>query len=277
MLKENSSEKTTNLVPVKCKLNFIANNTAEVPLRNHSMVMGAIFGLIAQVDPIFSYKLHKSTTVKPWSFSLLKFYEHPVNSLREGYSLVKRGTRGFFFIKSVYRKLQEILVQFSMRRKILHIGKLRINIEKITTENKNLKDTPPNIDTITVRLESPTFFYDNRTKIQEQLSSETFLKYQCEKFKQLEILNIEPEQLFPYMWVLKDKTQESWGYITKSRNKNETIGFKGQVGEVIFKIVGNPLERSIIFKILALSEFTGIGTRTSMGFGHNTLKNFTYE
>ena len=109
MLKENSSEITTNIVPVKCKLNFITNNAAEVPLRNHSIVMGAIYGLIAQVDPVFSYKHHKSTTVKPWSFSLLKFYEDPVNSLREGYSLVNRGRRGYFFIKSVYQKLKEII------------------------------------------------------------------------------------------------------------------------------------------------------------------------
>ncbi len=277
MLNDNTSDLAEKIVPVNCKLNFITNNAAEVPLRNHSMLQGAIFGLLAQVDPVYSYKLHKSSAVKPWSFSLLKFYEKPEKSDRNGYSLIKSGQHGYFFLKSIDPKIRRILMQFSTRDKLLHIGKLGVFIEKINLFLGDYKRIPADIDTISIRLDTPTFFYDNRTKKIENLSSEIFLKYQCEKFKQLGIMNIDPEQLYPYLWILNDNTKESWGYITNLLNKNEPLSFKGLVGEIKFKVVGNLSEKSIIWKILYLSEFSGIGTRTSMGFGHNTLNYFTSE
>ncbi len=277
MLNESTSTSGETFQPVKIKFNFIARNDATIPLYNHSMLLGAIYELFAQVDPVFSYKQHKSTLVKPWSFSLLKFYEQTEKTNYEGYYRVNKGNKGYFFVKSINPYIKTLIQRFGEMEKIFHIGKLEAIVEKSQVETNNLHDVPDNLDTVVIRLETPTFFYNSRTKTEDSLSSETLLNYQSEKFKQLGIIDVDPEQLYPYFWFLNDYTEDSWGYITSNVDKSKVISFKGKVGRIKFKIVGTSFERAVIWKLLSLSEFTGIGTRTSMGFGHNSLESFTSQ
>ncbi|MBN1800551.1 MAG: CRISPR system precrRNA processing endoribonuclease RAMP protein Cas6 [Candidatus Lokiarchaeota archaeon] len=265
--------------PVKCKIDFIALNSARIPLKNHSMMLGAIYGLFAQIDPVFTYKHHKSTVVKPWSFSLLKFYNKPWSEaeVRNDFIQVDEGTRGYFFIKSIRSDLDEMIKEFSLKGKIFHVGNLKMLITKIETHWSDFNKNYPNIDTIALKLEAPTFFYDARECKLDPFTIETFFNYQCEKFKQLNLFEIDPELLYPYAWILKKELKQSWGAVTNWNDPKESLIFNGWVGTVKFKIVGNILERTTLWKLFYLSEFTGIGTRTSMGFGHNSFAFITEE
>jgi CRISPR-associated endoribonuclease Cas6 len=151
------------------------------------------------------------------------------------------------------------------------LGKVPFSIKNIEVEHGNLNKVPENINIIRIRLDSPTFFYNASKNELEEFNAENFLNYQCEKFKQLGIMNLKPRQLYPYIWIINKKTSESWGHLTHSSGENGVISYRGEVGNIVFKIVGSPPIRNLLGKILYLSEFTGIGTRTSMGFGHNTL------
>ena len=144
-------------------------------------------------------------------------------------------------------------------------------IEGLNVSIGNLHEIPEPLNTVTIRLETPTFFYNALKKHLEHFSIETFLNFQCEKFKRLGIVNLDPTELYPYLILVQDYSRESTGYVTNKDNKSEIIPFKGRVGNVTFKIGGNPLEKSIMWKILYLSEYTGIGSRTTRGFGHNFI------
>ncbi len=257
--------------PLKCRIRFKTLNSAQVPLKNHSMLRGAIYNIIHQIDPVFAYAINKSTVVRPWSFSLLNFHNKVQKTEKQGFYSIEKGFKGFFTLKTIDSRIVNFLKEYIARGLVLHVGQLKIQLQDVDIEQGNFNNIPENIDTMTIRLETPTFFYNNKTKKQEKLSSEILLNYQCEKFKQLGIINMEPEQLYPYLWILEEYTREQLGYLTSKIDKTKSIAFRGIVGNITFKIYGSSFERSLIWKLLYLSEFTGIGTRTSSGFGHNTL------
>lgn len=259
------------IFPVRCKINIRANRRGEIPLRNHSMMLGAIYNLFAQADPVFSYKHHKNTNVRPWSFSLLKFNSNPEPAEKDGFSEIKKDMSGFFYIKTIDSDTYRVLMKFSSQGSNFIVGRIPFTVESIDVTRGGLNRIPEDINIIRIRLDSPTFFYNSSENKLQEFNGENFLIHQCEKFKQLGIMNIEPKQLFPYLWIIKKKTFESWGEITDFAGEQKVISLKGEVGKLVFKIVGNPTIRQLLGKILYLSEYTGIGTRTSMGFGHNTL------
>ena len=269
--KKDELEFLKNFSLAKYRINFECINTASVLLSNHSMISGAIYNMIAQINPIFSYKLHKTTTVKPWSYSLLKFVEKPLKTEKKGFSLIKRGMQGFFFLKTIDTRVSDCLLKYAEDIDSMTIGKLKLKIQQILIEEGRMDNSPDAINTVTIRLETPTFFYNSSTKKQESFTGEVFLSSQCDKINQLGIMSLNSEELFPYLWVLSDNTQESWGYLTDRNSKRNAIPFKGRVGYITFKIVGSSFVRDLIWKLIYLSEFTGIGTRTSVGFGHNSI------
>lgn len=124
---------------------------------------------------------------------------------------------------------------------------------------------------VKVRFDTPTYFYRASMNLFESFNAETFLNFQCEKFKRLGIMNLEPEQFYPYLESIYEDTHESWGYLTDSVKRDRVISLKGISGDIIFEIKGNRLIKELIWKILYISEYTGIGTRSSMGFGHNSI------
>ena len=265
-------ESMTNLNLIKCKIDFITKNRAIIPLNNLSMVQGGLYYIIAQTDHDISDMYHLSRSVKPWSFSFLKFIKPPIEAKKSGFSIIDQGVKGYFFLKMTEPQLYKILIDFAANRKILRINdyELMLSIDKVQTDFGSINTIPDNINEITVRLETPVFFYKHALNLHEELSSKTLLNYQCDKLKQLGIMNLEAESLVPYLEINYDDTKEGWGYLKKKKT-NESIGYRGVVGTICFKIKGSQLERELIWTILYISEYTGIGTRTSMGFGHNTI------
>lgn len=259
------------ITPVNCKLILITQNDADIPLTNHSKVQGTFYNLLSQVNPKIMYQYHKSTLVKPWSFSYLRFYFKQPRSEKRGFTHIRRGQRGYINIKTIDSDIHELIKKYVNERESLEIGSLKLIIERVEFEHGNLNKVPQSIDTITVKLETPTFFYNARKRTLDKFTAETFLNYQCEKFKQLGIVNLEAEELYPYLRIVQDYTQKRRGYISNMIDKNKVISLEGQVGNITFKIVGNSFERTLMWKLVYLSEFTGIGIRTSLGFGYNSI------
>ncbi len=259
------------ITPVKAKLILITQNEANIPLTNHSKVQGTFYNLLSQINPKLTYQYHISTRVKPWSFSYLRFYSKQLKSEKKGFTHIKEGQRGYIEIKTIDSDIYMLLKIYANEKETLQIGDLNLIIERAEFEHGNLKKAPQTLDTITVRLETPTFFYNARKKTFDRFTGETFLNYQCEKFKQLGVVNLEAEELYPYLRIVQDYTQNRLGYISSMADKNKVIPLNGQVGIITFKIVGNEFERNLMWKLIYLSEFTGIGVRTSLGFGYNSI------
>lgn len=261
----------TNVTLIKCKFLVSAKNDAQIPLKNHSKIYGVIYNLLFEMDPQLSRKIHLSTDVRPWTYSYLRFERKQPKSERKGFINVKNGEKGFFFIKTIDPVIGSLIRNYALKHKYFKIDTLNVFIEEFNIHIGNLNDSPEFLNIVTIRLETPTFFYNAYEKKIENLSVETFLNFQCEKFKRLGIVNLEPTQLYPYLILVQDYTRKATGYITNKNNKSEVISFKGRVGNITFKIGGNSLEKSIMWKILYLSEYTGIGSRTTRGFGHNFI------
>jgi len=298
-MNEINGKKRKLITPVKCHITVVAKNDGSIPLRNHTTMLGAIYMLFAKTNAPFSYAHHKSSNVKPWSFSLLKFYETPDPAIRKGFSKIEKGMRGYFFLKTIDFEAYNILMKFSVEGKEFKVGDVLFDIESIEVEKGNVDYLPEDFEKIRIRLDSPTFFYNASENELKPFTIENFLRYQCRKFRALGIINLEPERLFPYAWIKAQDTHVSWGHITppnhnisynsdkkisalmdhddeeevnyNAEEKKWVISFRGIVGEVSFMVLGKPAIKKILGKIFYLSEFTGIGTRTSMGFGHNTF------
>lgn len=271
MQDNNRIKMRTNITLLKCKFSVVAKNDAQIPLRNHSKIYGAIYNLLFEMDPQFSRKIHLSTTVRPWTYSYLTFERKQPKSEIKGFVKVKKGERGHFFIKTIDPEIGRLIRSYTVQNKLFKIDALNVIIERLNIHEGNLNEIPDPLNTVTVRLETPTFFYYAQEKRLENFTIEAFLNFQCEKFKQLGIVSLEPTQLYPYLIIVQDYTRESTGYLTNKENKSEVISYKGRIGNITFKIGGNLLEKSIMWKILYLSEYTGIGSRTTRGFGHNFI------
>jgi len=264
-------EMRTNVTLIKCKFIVNAQNNAQIPLRNHSKIYGAIYNLLFEMNPLLSREIHLSTDVRPWTYSYLKFERKQSKSEKKGFFNVKKGEKGFFFIKTIDPEIGSLIKSYALKNKHFRIDALNVFIEGLNVSIGNLQEIPEPLNTVTIRLDTPTFFYNALENHLENFSVESFLNFQCEKFKRLGIVNLDPTELYPYLILIQDYTHESTGYVTNKDNKNEIIPFKGRVGNITFKIGGNPLEKSIMWKILYLSEYTGIGSRTTRGFGHNFI------
>ena len=271
MFEEKKIKFREKLTPIKCKINFITLNEAEVPLRNHTMMLGAIYDMFTQVYRGFSRRYHSFKDVKPWSFSLLKFDQNFDLSEKSGFYKIKRGIEGYFYIKTVDPEIYKLIKRFTSKKILFQLGKLTLNIENANIKVGNLKKIPKYINMVKIRFDTPTYFYRASMNLYESFNAETFLNFQCEKFKRLGIMHLQPEQLYPYVESIYEDTHESWGYLTDIVQRDRVISLKGISGDIIFEINGNRSIKELIWKILYISEYTGIGTRSSMGFGHNSI------
>ncbi|MHA1509909.1 MAG: hypothetical protein ACTSO6_14545, partial [Promethearchaeota archaeon] len=231
-------EMRTNVTLIKCKFLVNAQNNAQIPLRNHSKIYGAIYNLLFEMDPHLSRKIHLSTDVRPWTYSYLKFERKQPKSEKKGFFNIKKGEKGFFFIKTIDPEIGSLIKSYALKNKRFRIDALNVFIEGLNVSIGNLHEIPEPLNTVTIRLETPTFFYNALEKHLEHFSIETFLNFQCEKFKRLGIVNLDPTELYPYLILVQDYTRESTGYVTNKDNKSEIVPFKGRVGNITFKIGG---------------------------------------
>ena len=71
MQDNNRIKMRTNITLLKCKFSVVAKNDAQIPLRNHSKIYGAIYNQLYEIDPQKSRKIHLSTTERQWTESNL--------------------------------------------------------------------------------------------------------------------------------------------------------------------------------------------------------------
>nr|MDO8111925.1 CRISPR system precrRNA processing endoribonuclease RAMP protein Cas6 [Candidatus Sigynarchaeota archaeon] len=261
-------------VLVHCKIDVIALNDATVELYTMTGCLGMMYALVEVSNPRLSKALHATSVVKPWSFSLLKMDTYQKTG-EKGKYVVKKGTRGYWIVNTIDPGVRDATISLMNSGAKLHFNRLELGIEKIEHHDLSYAGYPETgIDTITVQLHSPTFFYEAATKRMVPFTSRAYIDFQLRKLKDAGIVaGYSIDDIDPFIRVLRDDTTEKWLQVS-SPGKPGIVSRKGKVGFVTFKLSGDDDARQIAWEIIHASQFTGIGSRTSMGFGHNSIKSF---
>lgn len=262
-----------NNILAHCKIDLVAIKDATVDLFNASAHSGSFYGLIESTDPKLAKTMHKSTIVKPWSFSTILF---PAGAKRDGdgYHHVRAGSKGFWIMNTTSTAVRNAIVAVATQGKRIHLGRAEIAVQRVAVDDRTFTGYPgeeKDIDTITVKIHSPAFWYNATTKKFEQFSARVFLEHQLRKMNDLGIVTRrenDMNDIEPYFRVLRDDTSRKSMSITVD---GKTRLIHGIAGHITFKLSGDGETKQMVWEILHASQFTGIGTRTSMGFGHCSI------
>lgn len=252
---------------INCKVNFITENHAQIQLYNLSPYLGMIYDTIENIDAKIAYQYHNSGNVKPWSFSLLKMHNYKKANER-GFYYIKKGTRGFWVFNTIDLKIFEVLLETFKQELLLHFNQLKMKLISIDYGNKEIFQKN-SFKTITTQLHSPTYFYRVKEKEYLPFTERTFLDFQLNKFKLLGLIkHFNIDLLLPFIRIIKKYTKKK--YLSISIGE-QTVRMYGNLGFITFKINGDDFTKELLWKLIHISQFTGIGTRSSMGFGHNSI------
>lgn len=277
---------TVNVVPIHAKFDLVALDDAEIPLYNVSGVTGMLYDMIEEANARASYNLHeqRKSELKPWSFSPVKF-ERFQKTGRKGYYTVEKGTRASWFFNTLDPNVIRLLVQSWKEGRDLHLHSLPLKIEKVTAEDHSYDRFPEDARVVTVQLHSPAFFSKTRKKgrgdrerrVTEFLdfNGRNILRFQIWKLETAGVIKagVDVESIAPLLRVVRDDTVERALFATRNDGKG-VIWFRGKQGFVTFKLNGTMEEREMIWEILRLSTFVGIGSKTGLGLGHASIKSW---
>lgn len=252
----------------RCILHLSAKNKAEIPLYNASAIQGMVYNTVENAYPKLAYMLHHQRGARPWSFSMLTSKKALKKSTR-GYFSVVEGDSFLFFLNTTS---EHVALSFK-QAKLLHLNQLELEVQTIEIKDYTYFTYPEKeVKTVTIRLDTPTFFFDSRKKEFLEFTVETFLSYQLHKFFSLGLITEEysADSLYPLLRLLRDDTSD--GYLSLSRNNDKgVIDYHGKKGQLTFKLNGTEEEKALLWDLLFISQITGIGSRTSLGFGHNSI------
>lgn len=259
----------TNYQLIHSKINIVAENDAQIPLYNLSAYQGMIFNTIEDFDAQVSYRYHLNHNIKPWSFSLLKMKKYEKTDTRGVYS-IKKGTHGYWILNTIDSKAFEAFLKTHKRDTHLNLNSLKLKIKSIEYENKTYQSFPEKeFKTITIQLHTPTYFYRANTKEILPFTEETFLESQLRKLQSLNLItSFDVIRLRPFIRIIRDDTSNK--YLSMTIGDQIFRGY-GSIGYITFKLSGEINVKELLWELFHISQFTGIGTRSSMGFGHNSI------
>lgn len=256
-----------------CKIDLVASNDASIDLHDASENLGAFYGLLESVDPRLAKSMHDVTSVKPWSFSLIKM--ECINKTGEPCKhLVKKGSTGFWIVNTTSPAIRDTIAAACNRGTTIHLGNLELRIVKGKVEDHSIDLYPENgVDTVTVHFHSPVLLADRQSKTMLPFTSRNYLDFQLRKMKDLGVINgYSIDDLDPFIRVLRDDTSDKWLHINLG---GKQVSMHGHVGRVTFKISGDDEVKMVLWDLLVLSKYTGTGVRTSSGFGHCSISSWT--
>ena len=280
MIKNNSSsihnKSEFKIRSLKCKVSLKFNESFELPDRNHTIAKGIVYNLLSSIDQKFSYELHSTPNINPYSFSLLKFHRRMPKGERKGHIKINRGELATIYINTIHPSVSKCLLQSGIQKKAIKCGTGTVNIEKIDVKIGEIKDVPDIYEKIRVKLHTPMFLkkYNALDKKYDRIpiTVENIIGNMCDALYRIRGVCIDPNELYPYIRLLNhhSKLYDSIGY---KRNPEDPFGkpyiYKGKVGTLVFKITAN---HKIIGKLFNFTEYMGIGSDTSSGFGHCSVR-----
>lgn len=257
--------------PVKIRMHVQFENDFEMPWKNHTLIQGAIYTLFSEIDPTFSYIMHQNRNINPFSFSLLRFKKHQPKGSKKGFISVSAGDMATMHVKTLHPDVTRCIMQFSFQGKTMHVGKGVGKIIIVNPENFSWDDVPLKYDTICMNLHSTTYIRlrdKERGDYNVDLNMEYIISNICDRVHRITGECIDASDLFPYIIPLKHHTniKDSIAYKTNFEDpRARPYVYTGKKGYMTFKITGM---HDVVGRLFKFSEFTGVGSNTSCGFGH---------
>lgn len=270
--------------PFRSKFDLAATGDAEIPLYNISGVVGMFYDMIEEARPRVASNLHGNNELKSWSFSPVKFDRYTKTD-RKGYYKVRKGSKASWFFNTLDPNVIKLLLHSWKEGRQLHLYTLPLKIERVIAEDHSYDRFPDEVSSVTMQLHTPTVFMKRRKKGRGEkerrvtdrfeFNGENFLRFQLWKLEKAGLIGkgVDVESISPLFRVLRDDTTERSLFVTRGDGKG-VVGIRGKQGFVTFKLNGTMEEREMIWEILRLSTFVGIGSKTGMGFGHASIKSW---
>lgn len=254
-------EWTASKIPLyRIRCHVIAENTAEVPIFRTFPLISMLYNIVEDENAVRADELHNQNAIKPWSFAPIIFEKYQKTEIKGVYR-IDAATKGVFNIVTTDPIIKDALIHAPT----LHFNKLTMKTERVQVSDDSYGVPPESFSTITIRLHSPTFWIVNKHQYRD-ITAERFLTAQLYKLKALGyVTTFDASALVPYIRLLRDDTTEH------SMHIDDRIWYKGKMGHVTFKISGNDDIKAVLYDICHISQYIGIGSRTSSGFGHNTI------
>jgi CRISPR-associated endoribonuclease Cas6 len=259
---------------IRCKFELEAINDTNIHLYNLSIPHAMLYYIIEEIDYKLSYTLHQNKNIKPWSFSYLLPQDKYKKVSSDGYYFIPKGTTCLWFLNTLSPKVANAFISAQKRSLPLCFGNLQLKMNKMKIED-NSYYTPPEDQSfkfIDVKLHTPTYFYLKKENKLLEFEMEHLISFQLNKLKYLRIVNtFDEKELKPRIRIFRDYTQTKSCVISSYGKQSGTKNMFGQYGKFTAKINGSEEDKRNIWEVFHLSQFLGIGSKGSMGFGHNTL------
>lgn len=256
----------------KTTLLLTAQNTGRIQLSNAKAVHGTFLNELSKVTPELATELHDLKEIKPFTISMLEG-EH----LSEGYFYFKPGDRAMFSIgmtsESVYTAVTQMAKRLSIPNAYMEIDRVQFKLEQMPilaqesqSEFKNNYLITPSKRKFTLYFESPTCFKSNGRTVLfpdseillKSLSKRYTALFPNEKALTKEYVTELAQKLFPSRYKLET--------IMLTTGRSPLIGFIGHCSYEVDKVATTE-ELQFIDRLIRLSTYTGIGYKTTMGFG----------
>jgi CRISPR-associated endoribonuclease Cas6 len=247
---------------------FIVKNDGAIQPRNVGSMHGAMLRFIEHSDPSLSKSLHEKGRRKPWSFSKPFFDVVKRNGINDArFLLVSGGTTGRFHVNTFDTTVHSAFTRAAMGKMSLRIGKLRCDV--ISVDSKKVQIVPPDPVMVFMTFHSPTLFREHDDgSVTSWFDVEKLVRFQHDAVTRNGLMEEPPvpvEDLVKMVAVERNDTRSSW---SKLHRGGIDIRVNGFTGKVTLRLQGNDDGKRWLARALVASQCTGIGSRTSLGFGH---------
>jgi CRISPR-associated endoribonuclease Cas6 len=251
---------------LKCLVKFVVKNDGVIPSRNAGAVHGAIMDLVKKSNPALSRKLHGKRRRKPWSFSK-PFFNRCKHVGAGRFLLVTSGTTGYFHVNTLDRNVHGAFMQSIITGKAFRIGELKCDI--LSVDSKEIDRVPDNPARIDIQFHSPALFRDHDDDTSTAwFDPEKLVRFQHDAVTRNALMEEPPvpvDELVNLVLVERSEIRSSWA---KLHRGGIDIRVNGFTGTVTLRLRGNINARKWLARMFTVSQCTGIGSRTSLGFGH---------
>jgi CRISPR-associated endoribonuclease Cas6 len=225
--------------------------------------------MLRDSNPELSRKLHEPRSRKPWSFSPVFFdASKPVPGSR--WCHVREKTGGRFFVNTTSADVYAAVMEASMARRRYNINDITIELGDIECNDTMIASILPSRE-CEIIFHSTTFFRDHAdAEKTETLDPGLLARFQCDALEKAGIVTIDRERLAKHVTIARQNTRSSTGIVNKDGREVAIHGFAGTA--VLRCTSPDPSIQRDFALVMATLPYTGTGSRTSMGFGHCSVR-----
>jgi CRISPR-associated endoribonuclease Cas6 len=236
---------------------------------NHSDAHALLLAMLLDSNPGLSMKLHEPRARKPWSFSPVFFdRESPVPGSK--WFHVREGTGGRFFVNTTSSDVYAAVMEASMSRRRYRVNDIAIELGDIECDDVDLRGVPPARES-EVTFRSTTFFREHSdAERTETLDAKMLIRFQCDAMEKAGMVTVDRDRLAKHVTISRQNTRASTGIVNKDGIELAIHGFAGVA--VLRCTSPDPGAVKDFALVMASLPYFGAGSRTSMGFGHCSVR-----